>query len=268
MRKRTGKWFMLRITDRSRDRETVLLDCILKKVDTYVCAEEPHDNTDNYHYHSIHMKQKSTIKDRLVAKQWSGNENHAFTHLLEDTEDHWRRCLCYISKGPSRGVYPKIIKNSFEFSEEQIWSMHYEWWDKWAKVTLTQAVKQKDQRTRFHLLQEYINKDSYIEGPWKVAEDIIRYYADNNIVEPNDFQLRCYVKSLIRQHIYTNTSRDNFNRFARYRAKEIIGGEFRYESFLESDNQRKRVDDVKGEARSDKNEEDPLFDELDQKIIS
>lgn len=265
MRKRTGKWFMLRVTDRSRDRESVYLDCILKKVDTYVCAEEPHDNSDNYHYHSIHQRQKSTIKDRLVAKQWTGNENHAFTHLIEDTEDHWRRCLCYISKGPSRGVFPKIIKNSFEFTEQQIWELHYEWWDKWVNKTLTEAVKQKDERNRFHKLYDFIPTQAYIEGPWKVAEEIIQYYQEFDLLEPNDFQLKCYVKSLLRKHIYNNTDKNTWQRFKALRAKEIVGGEFRYESFLNSNSSKNRVDNLTGEARSDKNGEDPEIDELDQK---
>lgn len=258
---------MLRVTDRDRDRETVFLDCILKKIDTYACAEEPEANESNYHYHSLHQRQKSTIKDRLVLKQWTGNENHAFTHLIEDTDDHWRRCLCYISKGPSRGIYPKIIKNSFEFTEEQIWQLHYEWWDKWSKITLTTAVKEKKYANRFHQLYESIPKDSYTEGPWKVAADMIQFYQDNDLLEPNDFQLKCYVKSLIRKHIYERTPKLNWERFKNHRAKEIIGGEFIYDGFLgpKRKDEKSCVVDLTGKAHSDKNEEDPEIDELEVK---
>lgn len=151
---KNGKWFMLRVTDRERDREERYLNVLLKKVETYACAEEPHDVEDtNYHYHSIHKKQKTTLHERLNVLNWKGNENKAFTHLIDDTEEHWRRCLCYISKGPQHGTFPKILRNDFNFTEEQIWEYHNEWWTKWNNMKYADIKKDKPNWTKQVILE-------------------------------------------------------------------------------------------------------------------
>lgn len=223
---------MLRLTDRDRDRREVFTDFILKKIDTYACAENPHDGEgpeSNYHYHSIHQNKKSTIKDRIVAKGYTGNQNHAFTHLIEDTDEHWERTLAYISKGPGRGVFPDIVRNDFEFTEERIWELHYLWWDKYKTQKPLQVVK-KTARNSFLEMYDAIPLSSKQEGPWKIAEDIIQYYNDLDKLEPNDFQLKCYVKSIIRKFASSLDSKV-WERFKRQRAREIVGTEFRYEFF-------------------------------------
>lgn len=259
---------MLRVSDRDRDREVRYKNELMKKVETYACAEEPEGNESNYHYHSVHQKQKSTLHDRLVKYLWTGSQ-HAFSHFYADTEEHWRRSLCYISKGPKRGEYPKIIINDFNFSEEQIWEMHYEWWDKWVNFKIKQIKQEAKDRNKFNLMYNAIPIQAFIDGPWAIAEEIIQFYQDNDSLEPNDFQLKCYVKSLIRKHVAERSSDNNWKRFKTQRAKEIIGGEFRYEhSLMNVDESKMRVGGVSGEARSDKNEEDPDTDELEIKIIS
>jgi len=158
---KNGKWFMLRVTDRQRDREERYLNNLLKKVETFACAEEPHESEDtNYHYHSLHKNKKTTLHERLNALDWKGNENKAFTHLIEDNDDHWRRCLCYISKGPKHGVFPKIVKNDFNYTTEQIWVFHNEWWEKWYKMKFTEVKKAKPSWTK-QIILEFEEKFCY-----------------------------------------------------------------------------------------------------------
>lgn len=236
-REKKGKWFMLRVTDRDRDRRSDYINYLLKKIDTYACAEDPHpeDNDDtqksNYHYHSLHMRQKSTLKDRLVVKQWTGQPNHAFTHLIADTEEHWRRCLCYISKGPQRGTFPTIIVNSFNFTEEQIWEMHYEWYDKWKGITLKVAKQEETKRAQFLQMYDAIGKEPFLRGPRAVCAEVIQYYQDNYKLEPNDFQLKCYIKTLIRHFVHENYPQQ-WDRYKRLRADEIVGSDFRYDFLI------------------------------------
>lgn len=226
-REKHGKWFMLRVTDRQGDRRGPYLDKLLKKIETYACYETGHKD-ENHHYHSIHQRQLSTLKDRFAVLQWCGNENHAISHLIEDTEDHWRRCLCYISKGPERGTYPVIVRNDFAFTEDQIWSMHYEWWDKWEKMKYEKIKAEKKERNLFNEMYEFVPQASFREGPWAIASDVIQFYQNKNKLEPNDFQIKCYIKSLIRRDCYERRSSE-WERFKRCRAKEIVGNEFTYE---------------------------------------
>lgn len=228
--KRNGKWFMLRITDRQRNRETQYKEILMKKIETFACAEEPDTETNNYHYHSIHQSKKTTLHERTVKLGWTGNENKAFSHLIEDTDEHWNRSLAYICKGSQRGAYPIIVVNTLELTEQQVWKYHYDWWDNWSKKKYSEVKKEKKIRNQLQDMYDAIPKQSFYEGPWKIAEEIIQYYQDNNKLEPNDFQLKCYLKSLIRKFAETQ-GEVIWNRFKSQRAKEIVGSEFRYDFF-------------------------------------
>lgn len=182
MPERKGKWFMLRITDRERNREEQFKTVLMKKIETYACAEEPHESEDtNYHYHSIHTKQKTTLHERCMKLGWTGNENKAFSHLIEDTDEHFRRCLCYISKGPKHGIFPKIVINTLGYTEEQIWEFHNEWWTKWYKMKFKEVKKEKPNYVK-QLILEF--EEKFIKESYTVFDELEQ--REIEVIGPNE----------------------------------------------------------------------------------
>lgn len=68
---------------------------------------------------------------------------------------------------------------------------------------------------------------------WEIAKWIIDAYQVYVKCEPNDFQIKCYAKSIQRQLVYehaiANDRKDLYDRYLRQRVKNVIGNEWVHE---------------------------------------
>lgn len=147
------KKFMLRVTDIA-DRIEDYRNVLMKKIETFAVREVGSD-TEKPHYHSVHLSQRQTLRDRLLKLGWTGNENHAFTSFRSDEDEDYVGVMRYVCKGEARGKLPDIVINTIGISQEQIEQYHYDWYDVENKKTKNdQNINPNDETKRDTILRK------------------------------------------------------------------------------------------------------------------
>lgn len=92
----------------------------------------------------------------------------------------------------------------------------------------SQAKRDAQKKNFFIDMMKYMedNGINYSTSGWEIAETLLDYYELELKCEPNDFQLRCYCKSIQRHFMYSQATPEQLKNYRRARAKVIIGHEW------------------------------------------
>lgn len=177
----------------------------LLKYSKYLVYEEIADKTSKVHYQGI---------VRFDSEDDAKNEKQRFYDTFRKhpkgtksmAKVNKKTYEIYITKGKDRFVYNGYTEDDLDLLE----SMSY--------------PKKRKKQDWFKTLIQYCKDKGVIATStgWEYAKAILEAYQEYSKVEPNDFQLRCYAKSVQRALIYESYP-DRFEYYCSIRAKEIIG---------------------------------------------
>lgn len=123
------------------------------------------------------------------------------------------------------------IKWSKGYSDEEIKDLCDQYDPNYARTVNANAKRQvqrsSTKKDRFNELVGQLTSKGVTHSStgWEIAEaylDVIQ--EGENPYEPNDFQIKCVIKSVQRHLIYSNATPEQLQRYKRLRAKDIIGG--------------------------------------------
>lgn len=205
------------------------------------CHEYPHNNP-HYHFWCLTDLKHDTFQKSL--KKIPGVAGDKFS--VKSTEG----VLKYLCKGPKavsklkaadypgEKVYPEIVINTMGITEDSIKNSHEEWWaeakDWKSKKTKNEKINasKKEKINWFETLMLHVKSKGctcHSDG-WEIAKWIIDAYRVYVKCEPNDFQIKCYAKSIQRELVYEYSkqcgSMNIYDGYLRERAKVIIGSEW------------------------------------------
>jgi len=229
-------FYLVRVTTDDHD---FVKEKLLKNKKT-ICCSEVGGETEKPHVHFILFESKSTVWRRLQQAGYTGNGSFAFTEG-DDGEHDVQNTINYICKGESLEIPPIILVNSMGLTSEQIRQHQVDYWthvkqkdssgDKGARAKVP-AGSRKNNDTPL-LRRVLFCKEHGITSSsagWEIAGELIQYYQENHGCEPNDFQIKCYAKSIQRHLVYENAKEsgrmDKWERYKRLRAQQIIGNEW------------------------------------------
>jgi len=152
----------------------------------------------------------------IVESKWDLKTYHNKMYYIRKLYTASKSSFATVKKNESYQKYitkdGKIVLSNYTKEEMEKWG---EWED-------------KPRDSNFGRLQREIPLCEYSKGPRGLAAAIIQWYEDQDKVEPNDFAIKCQVKSLLR-HWYNKDRPEKWELFKTARATEIIGGEFIYD---------------------------------------
>lgn len=182
-----------------------MLKKYLSKYSKYLVYEEIADKTLKVHYQGIvrfdseedAKNEKQRFYD-MFRKHPKGSKSMAKvnkkTYEVYITKDK----NCYVSKGYTQDDIDALESMSYPKKKKR---------ESWFK-TLIQYCKDQNIKAR--------------STGWEIAAAVLKCYQEYSKVEPNDFQLRCYAKSVQRVLIQESYP-ERFEYYVAIRAKEIIG---------------------------------------------
>lgn len=196
----------------NRDDDTLSrLQSFLSRYEKYLVYEEVSDKQKKLHYQGVVYvnsdKEYNAMKVRFSThfKDWEKGSK-SMSLVKKDTYE------VYITKDG------KQVFNQ-GFSEEEVENLQKQSYKKEDKTKLNKLDK----------LMQYCKENNYhwSDDGWKLCILIQKYYLENNLPEPNDFQIKCYVKSIYLRYM-TEKSREKNNpaildNYMRERAYEIMG---------------------------------------------
>lgn len=198
-------------------------DALVKaESDKYLISLEVAEKTGKLHYQGIVYSKLNynTYKKRMenCFPEWKatrgckGMGKRSFAQVKTDNYE------VYVTKDDNI----KYIKGYSDDEVEQLKAKSY-------KKSDVQVDKEDVKKNWFITLVDHCIKNGVTarSAGWEIAEAIIDAYDEYVKCEPNDFQLRCYAKS-IQRHLVSAYARSSekeeiWKNYKRARAKEIIG---------------------------------------------
>jgi len=268
-----SKRFTLRVTEINDDdaksflcdkRRNDYIDKLLKKT-IHFAVREVGGVTEKPHYHSVHFSGKSTLRDRLLELGWTGNENHAFTPFEDDSDENYLKVMRYVCKGEAHGVLPVVVSNTMNITEDLILKYHNEWYLYSCNSSEEKKQKKSDEERKkdwFYFLVNFCKSKGLhaSSSGWEFSDVIFDAYQEKVKVEPNDFQIGCYVKSIQRHLVYEASveldAPEIWSNYKKMRAREIIGNSWVHPNDFIPKNLQAKMKKVSVESLDEKKYED------------
>lgn len=226
--------FLIRITKTEELDENELFE-FFRGFQVIGCCEHPHDNP-HFHFWLLSEKKHDTIQRKLKAIK--GVASTKYTVKSADGR------LDYLCKGPKAvsklkakdypgvKVFPEIVVNTMSTLSD-IEEAHEQWWKEastWEnqKANNQKIIKgNKEKINWFDFLMRHceVKGINYLSSGWDIAAAIIDCYREHIKCEPNDFQIKCYAKSIQRQLVFQQRP-DLYQNYLHNRAKAVIGSEW------------------------------------------
>lgn len=217
------------IDEITQDATENIIKSILEELqsDKYLISLEQADQTGKLHWQGVVYYNQSYESYKKLCEtytpQWKGTRG---------CKGQGKRSFAKVKNEDSYTIYVSKSGNvRFRkgYSDEEIKELH----EKSYTVDKKDDKKKKKPESNFESAVAYVEEEyfSSLIGricPWDVCATLIKYYQYKVKCEPNDFQLKCMTKSIIRNY-YATRKPDKFDKFCRIRAKEIIGSEFAYD---------------------------------------
>lgn len=197
----------------------------LQPFEKYLIAFEEAEKTKKYHYQGIvfstwgHEKYKKYMESMF--EEWKGTkQNKGKRSFAKVKKDEYE---IYITKDGDFRFIKGYLADEVASLQEQSYQKPI------ASNPQVEKIKKKE-KSWFHTLIDHCKSRGIhaTSSGWEIAAAIIHAYSEYVKCEPNDFQIKCYAKSIQRELIKEQRP-ERFDAYMIARAKQVIGHEWTHD---------------------------------------